>query len=156
MAKFYIQLQGKLVPVGKITEEDIKEALGVEQLFNFSGDFYELDNNPFKDESNGELKIVDPEGRIIAIVDKYGIHSIEMTAEDESGTVHNLTEKMDRSDFDEIISMDGNDFVIQDEYGNKGFVLTAEGATAHDFITYKGDNKISYHSIEPINTNNTR
>ena len=154
MAKFYIQLQGKLVPVGKITEEDIKEALGVEQLFNFSGEFYELDNNPFKDESNGELKIVDPEGRIIAIVDKDGIHSIEMTAEDEYGTVHKLTDKMDKADFDEIISMDGNDFVIQDGDGYEGFVLNGEGATAHDFITYKGDSLLNIADrVESVESN---
>ena len=138
MAKFYIQTDKGLIKVGNdITLENIKAALGYIPS-NFSGDFYDLNNNPFSNGADGEFNIVDENQNIIAIVDKDGIHSVEMTAI-KSGITHNLTEKMDVSEFESIITVDeSGKFVIEDENGNKGFILNKSGVEAKNFTTSDG------------------
>jgi peptidoglycan hydrolase CwlO-like protein len=152
MAKFYIQTDKGLIKVGNdITLENIKAALGYTPS-NFSGDFYDLTNNPFSNVADGEFNIVDENQNIIAIVDKDGIHSVEMTAKDSYNRVHKLTEKADLTDVTEletninfnnlvdnpIIVDDKGEFVIEDESGNKGFILNKSGVKAKDFTTSDG------------------
>ena len=147
MAKFYIQTDKGLIKVGNdITLENIKAALGYTPS-NFSGDFYDLNNNPFSNGADGKFNIVDENQNIIAIVDKDGIHSVEMTAKDSYNRVHKLTEKADQSDvetkldkteFTDVITVEnvetGEEFVIEDNKGNRGFILNKSGVKAKDFI----------------------
>ena len=144
MATFYIQLKDKLLKIGEdITIDSIKNALGYEP----AKDFNTLEGNPFYDDGNGELKIVDKDGNAIAIVDKDGIHSVEMTAKDSSNRVHKLTEKADQSDvdtkldkstFEEVITLDeAGEFAIKDTDGNVGLKLDSTGLHVKDVTAGK-------------------
>ena len=98
MATFYIQLADELLKInGDVTRENIVKALGYVPS-SFSGEFKDLENNPFAENEDGEFSIIDKEGNIIAKVDGQGIHSVEFEA---SG--HKLTEKSDVKYVDDAI-----------------------------------------------------
>ena len=121
MAKFYIQLENKLLQIsGELTAENISSALGyvpvdsstmnnyatkdevsglvdmsmVEELSHRVDNitFDSLKGNPFLQDENGELNIADEEGNIIAKIDADGIHSVDFIAGN-----HKLTDKIDSS-----------------------------------------------------------
>lgn len=90
MATFYIQLEDRLQKIsGDLTHNNIIKALGYTPS-DFSGNFNDLIDNPLTQDGNGEFKIVDESGNIIAIVDSEGIHSIDFVAGD-----HKLSNKAD-------------------------------------------------------------
>ena len=121
MAKFYIQLQDKLLQIsGDLTAENISKVLGyvpadssalndyatkeeVSSLVDMSMveelsqrvdniSFDTLKDNPFLSDGSGELNIVDEAGNIIAKIDSDGIHSVDFIAGN-----HKLTDKIDSS-----------------------------------------------------------
>ena len=109
MAKFYIQLQDKLLQISRdLTAENISKALGYvpvspnvtnelsQRVDNIT--FDSLKDNPFLQDGSGELNIVDEAGNIIAKVNAEGIHSVDFIA----GT-HKLTDKIDKAYVDEAV-----------------------------------------------------
>jgi hypothetical protein len=103
MAKFYVQLEGKLLKIsGELTTENISKALGYvpvspnvtnelsQRVDNIT--FDSLKDNPFLQDGSGELNIVDEVGNIIAKIDADGIHSVDFIAGN-----HKLTDKIDSS-----------------------------------------------------------
>ena len=110
MAKFYIQLENKLLQIsGELTAENISKALGYvpvspnvtnelsQRVDNIS--FNTLKDNPFLQDGKGELNIVDEAGNIIAKIDKEGLHSVDFIAGE-----HVLSEKANKN---EIPSLSG-------------------------------------------------
>ena len=115
MAKFYIQLENKLLQIsGDLTAENISKALGYvpvspnvtnelsQRVNNIT--FDSLGDNPFLQDGSGELNIVDEAGNIIAKIDAEGIHSIDFIAGE-----HRLTEKADKADVPTKLSELKND-----------------------------------------------
>lgn len=155
MATFYIQLEDRLQKIsGDLTRDNIISALGYTPS-DFSGNFNDLIDNPFTQDDNGEFKIVDENGNIIAIVNNEGIHSIDFVAGD-----HKLSDKADKSYVDNKVDsidipeqdfnlLQNNPFVedengaltITDENGNIGFQLNSDGIYVKDIIA--GDNVLS-------------
>jgi hypothetical protein len=103
MAKFYVQLEDKLLKIsGDLTAENISKALGYvpvspnvtnelsQRVDNIT--FDSLKDNPFLQDGSGELNIVDEAGNIIAKIDAEGIHSVDFIAGN-----HKLTDKIDSS-----------------------------------------------------------
>ena len=103
MAKFYVQLENKLLQIsGELTAENISKALGYvpvspnvtnelsQRVDNIT--FDSLKDNPFLQDGSGELNIVDEAGNIIAKIDADGIHSVDFIA-----CNHKLTDKIDSS-----------------------------------------------------------
>lgn len=126
MATFYIQLEDRLLKIsGDLTHDNIVRALGYTPS-DFSGNFNDLIDNPLTQDGNGEFKIVDESGNIIAIVDSEGIHSIDFVAGD-----HKLSEKADKS---EIPSLDG--YATESWVENKGYAKQ-EDLDNIDFNTLK-------------------
>ena len=120
MATFYIQLEDRLQKIsGDLTYDNIVMVLGYTPS-NFSGNFNDLIDNPLTQDDNGELKIVDENGNIIAIVDSEGIHSIDFVAGD-----HKLSDKADKS---EIPSLDG--------YATEQWVEDKNYLTEHQDISH--------------------
>lgn len=99
MATFYIQLEDRLQKIsGDLTHDNIVRALGYTPS-DFSGNFNDLEDNPLTQDGNGEFKIVDESGNIIAIVDSEGIHSIDFVAGD-----HKLSDKADKNWVTEFVT----------------------------------------------------
>lgn len=109
MAKFYIQLENKLLQIsGELIAENISKALGYvpvspnvtnelsQRVDNIT--FDSLKDNPFLQDGSGELNIVDESGNIIAKIDAEGIHSVDFIA----GT-HRLSNKTDKTYVDEAV-----------------------------------------------------
>ena len=99
MATFYIQFEDRLQKIsGDLTHNNIIKALGYTPS-NFSGNFNDLEDNPLTQDGNGEFKIVDESGNIIAIVNSEGIHSIDFIAGD-----HKLSDKADKNWVTEFVT----------------------------------------------------
>ena len=95
MATFYIQLKEKLLKIsGDLTHDNIVKALGYTPS-NFSGNFNDLNDNPFTQNEDGKFNITDEQGNIIATVDEEGIHSVNFIAGE-----HVLSNKADKSDLE--------------------------------------------------------
>ena len=109
MATFYIQLEDKLLKIsGDLTHDNIVRALGYTPS-DFSGNFDDLTDSPLTQDGNGEFKIIDESGNIIAIVDLEGIHSIDfLTGE------HKLSEKANKSDLPTKLTDLENDLILED------------------------------------------
>jgi hypothetical protein len=109
MATFYIQLENRLLQIsGELTAENISKALGYvpvspnvtnelsQRVDNIT--FDSLKDNPFLQDGNGELNIVDEAGNIIAKIDAEGIHSVDFIAGE-----HRLSNKTDKAYVDEAV-----------------------------------------------------
>ena len=109
MATFYIQLENKLLQIsGDLTAENISKALGYvpvssnvtnelsQRIDNIT--FDSLKDNPFLQDGNGELNIVDEAGNIITKIDADGIHSVDFIAGE-----HRLSNKTDKAYVDEAV-----------------------------------------------------
>lgn len=96
MASFYIQGKDELVKIsGDLTLDGIVEALGYTPS-DFSGNFNDLTENPFREDMSGELNITDENGNVIAKIDANGLHTLDVIAGD-----HTLSNKADVSYVDE-------------------------------------------------------
>lgn len=126
MATFYIQLKEKLLKIsGDLTHDNIVKALGYTPS-NFSGNFNDLNDNPFTQNEDGKFNITDEQGNIIATVDEEGIHSVNFIAGE-----HVLSNKADKS---EIPSLKG--YAKESWVENQGFAQQSDLENI-DFNTLK-------------------
>lgn len=137
-----ILLNGKLIRLDQdeLTSERIVNALGytpADKSQLFSGSFNDLKDNPISENGDGALSFTDPNGNIIAKVDKNGVTTTNVNTKTITLNGEDLEDKINKikgAILNSILDDESDSFSLVDPDGNIIFRVDKEGAATTELV----------------------